>query len=208
MIPPPPAGCDWRRCLIVAPGPSLAAEDVALFRGRVPAIAVGDAWRLAPWAAALYHADAPWWKQHDGCGEYAGLKLVAAKTVSDKTDPAWGLIPLRTERRPGFSFDPAFVHEGTNSGFQALNLAILWGAREIYLLGYDMGRTGGKAHFFGDHPAAIRKPSPFDKFRAAFEAAAPSLPAAGVRVVNCSRETALECFERGAADAVLADLAA
>ena len=44
------------------------------------------------------------------------------------------------------------VHFGGNSGFQAINLAFLWGATRIILLGFDCKAVAGKDHWFGQHP--------------------------------------------------------
>lgn len=64
------------------------------------------------------------------------------------------------------------------------------------LLGFDMQRTGGKSHWFGDHPAGMNVPSPYDVWRGKFTALAADLALEGVEVLNCSRETALETFRR------------
>ena len=45
------------------------------------------------------------------------------------------------------------LHYGSNSGFQAINLAYLLGAKRIFLLGYNMCIPKGESvHFFGGHP--------------------------------------------------------
>jgi hypothetical protein len=89
------------------------------------------------------------------------------------------------------------IHTGGNSGYQALNLAYLWGARKINLLGFDMQRTGGRTHFHGDHQGLN---NPYDgmlqQWVKNFEMMARDLKAAGVEVLNATRETALTCFER------------
>lgn len=77
-----------------------------------------------------------------------------------------------------------------------MNLAVIWGATEIILLGYDMQDTGGKAHWFGDHPKGVNSIRPFPRFIDAFNQAAPVLEKAGIKVINCTRKTALKCFER------------
>lgn len=88
------------------------------------------------------------------------------------------------------------IHEGGNSGYQAINLAYHFGAARLVLLGFDMQRTGGKSHWFGDHPAGMNVPSPYDVWRGKFTALAADLALEGVEVLNCSRETALETFRR------------
>lgn len=91
------------------------------------------------------------------------------------------------------------LHQGHNSGYQALNLAYLLGARRIVLLGYDMQMTGARAHFFGDHPAGCYAESNYRQdFLPAFPALARDLADEGIDVVNCTPHTALTCFRRAA----------
>lgn len=108
---------------------------------------------------------------------------------------------LRNKHYPnngtGLSLDPEFLVTGSNSGFQALNLAVLAGAATVILLGYD-GREpepGQPSHWFGDHPR--REPvAVFAKYRESFTSSAKALAAAGVRVINCSPGSAVEAFEK------------
>lgn len=98
---------------------------------------------------------------------------------------------------PGLSRDPSVIHFNKNSTAQGLNLLVNWGFREIGLLGCDMQRTGGRGHFFGDHPAPLnRKRTDFADLCRLFGRIAEDARAMGVRIVNCSRETALTCFDR------------
>lgn len=77
-----------------------------------------------------------------------------------------------------------------------MNLAYHFGVAKMLLLGYDMQKTGGKAHWFGDHPPGLNVPSPLKEFAARFDALASDLQNDGIEVVNCSTETALTCFRR------------
>jgi hypothetical protein len=100
-------------------------------------------------------------------------------------------------QKPGLCLDPLAIHYGGNSGYQAINLAFNWGARRIILLGFDMGKAvDGRSHYFGDHPAGLRRGGNFRNWIADFEQLAADLKAEGVEVVNCSRSTALRCFPR------------
>ena len=51
---------------------------------------------------------------------------------------AWGINQLKSVAQPGLSRTQGVIHQGKNSGYQALNLAYLLGAKRILLLGYDM----------------------------------------------------------------------
>jgi hypothetical protein len=93
------------------------------------------------------------------------------------------------------------VHGG-NSGHQAMCLAYLLGATSIYLLGYDMQRTGGKSHFFGEHPKGMINGN-YAKFLPQFNKLATDLQREGVEVINCTRQTALTQFRRAELASVL-----
>jgi hypothetical protein len=89
------------------------------------------------------------------------------------------------------------IHQGGNSGYQAINLAYLWGAQTIILLGLDCSKApDGKDHWFGQHGPGLTQQQPYDIWQARFPQLAQDLKEEGVRVINCSRQTALTCFER------------
>jgi hypothetical protein len=178
----------------LATGPSLTAADVDYCRGRARVIAINDAVRLAPWADALYACDAVWWKWHAGVPTFTGPKW-------SLEDRAWAshaarypdVQRLANTGRMGLERVPTGLRSGRNSGYQAINLAVHYGAARILLLGYDMqpGR-GGKNHFFGEHP--IRRASPYPLFRQHFESLKQPLAAAGIVVLNCTPGSALATF--------------
>lgn len=182
---------------ILASGPSLASEELSLLRG-LPVIAINDSWRKYPDAEILYACDPPWWKHHGGVPQFLGERWSQHKGPASwpAEAAAMGISVIRSAAQPGISTDPERIHTGSNSGFQALNLAILGGASRILLLGYDMQESGGKSHWFGDHPGTLKRTSPYAVFRKAFEDAADQIARLGVEVINCSRETSLTCFPR------------
>jgi hypothetical protein len=80
-------------------------------------------------------------------------------------------------------------------------LAYLRGASQngiVIPTGFDMQHTDGKRHDHADHPAPLHNFSAgmpglcLEKFRVL----APQIKAAGCRVINATRQTALDCFER------------
>jgi hypothetical protein len=191
-------------------GPSLTQADVDACQGRVPVIAVNDAYRLAPWADVLYAADAKWWVAHHGVPGFTGQKYSIANLRKLSPPHPDGVAVLRNATQEGLCLDPtglcAGIHGGHNSGFQALNLAVHFGAKCVIFLGYDMQPSAdGRTHFFGDHPAPLDKQSPYKLFASSFDAVAAQLVSLGIAVLNASRQTALTCFPRLAlADALKA----
>ena len=179
------------RAIVIANGPSLTPDDVALCRGKGRVYAVSDAYRLAPWADVCYAADPAWWDHH------IGLVPIAEKwTATDSTAEKYGInyAPVTS----GLVWSMEFpIASGGNSGFQAVGLAALQGHDEIVLLGFDMGHDpGAPKHWFGDHPKGIDRNSNYSDWLLLWELAAPKIKLSGVSVMNASRETRLDCVPR------------
>jgi len=185
--------------VVAAPGPSLTPEIAQACR-HLPVIAVNDAARLLPEADVLYACDPSWWMYHAGCPEFAGEKWSshgnAAHDNKLATADRFGINLIQGADRPGFSFDPARIHYGDNSGFQAINLAIhrLGGTGRVVLIGFDMRIVAGRRHFFGEHPSALRSTGPgYAMWCRKFDQAARMLPS-GLEIINCTPGSALRCF--------------
>lgn len=195
----------------IASGPSLTAEDVALVRGKARVIAINANYTLAPWCDVLYAADAKFWRwiykgthpYGDGPAflrEFAGLKYTLTRGAADVHK---SVTVLRRGIDTGLSVNPTTLNTGRNSGYQAINLAVLLGASRILLLGYDMQQgPKGQEHWHVDHPNKSR--SPYQNFRSFYPSLVEPLKAAGVEVINCTRRTALTCFPRMALEHALA----
>ncbi len=100
----------------------------------------------------------------------------------------WALDRMSFKMREGLG-------HGNNSGFAALNLAIVLRANPIYLLGFDMKHApGGKSHFHKGHPRK-QDPASLQNFILKFTAQADEIKKRGIRVVNLNPDSALRCFE-------------
>lgn len=178
--------------VILATGPSLCVDDVEYCRGRAKVIAIKDAITLAPWADVLYGCGADsgrWWPTH---GE-ALRGFIGLRYTLDPKAATWARV-LQPGAMTGLSANPHVLNTGKNSGYQAINLAVLLGATTIVLLGYDLQPAAdGRQHFHGDHPWTS-SPLPYAEFLKTFPSLIDPLARLGVRVVNCSRQTALRCF--------------
>lgn len=152
----------------------------------------------------MYACDERWWRHHwDDVKGFKGEKWTQvhneqtrqfAEEFGLKYKPGVGQGGLGREK----------LHHGSNSGYQAINLAYLFGAARIILLGYDMGATGD-THFFGSHPKGLFNGA-YKSFVRNFDGLAKDLAAEGVEVINCTRETALTQFKREELDKTLATL--
>jgi hypothetical protein len=209
-------------CIVAAPGPSLTPEVIhkvrfARWLNDWRVIVVNDAYKALPHADVLYAVDNGWWQIHGQCQGFTGEKWAAHEQDpnpreihgNDKRELAqrFGINLVRGLDGDEFSFDPAVIRYGQNSGFQAINLALLFGATRIVLVGFDMRHVGGKSHYFGDHPRELRTASDdvYRKFAPRFARAAAALPKT-VSIVNATPESALTCFKMESLDDALREV--
>jgi len=156
---------------------------------RAKLIAVNDAVRLTGKTAdVLFASDSKWWKWF--------------KDVEDGDLPhhLWSVDPEARTFRPsvhlvnyngqeGLETHPSSIRTGGHSGYMAINMAVHFGAKTIILLGYDLQRTDGQHHFFGEHPDLNHLN--YDIRRGVYQTLLAPLASLGIRIFNASRITAL-----------------
>jgi hypothetical protein len=199
-------------CVCVATGPSLSEQQLEMVRAwrardgcRV--IAINDNYQCMPWADALYFADHRWWELHrdrpafrafrgrkisieNGAGKFTGGDVTVLRNLSFVGGTMGRL-----------SIDPTGIYTGQNSGYQAINVAVLYGCRLIILVGYDMraGEVRGtngvefRHHWFGEHPWRT-EPGTYLYFRQEFARMAPTAALNGIRILNATPGSALDAF--------------
>lgn len=201
---------DGRLVIVAAPGPSLTQAVADRCRGHT-VFSCKDSYRLMPWAEVMYGCDEKFWARTNGCRDFKGERWSShgGSHSDDKTRAAaqWGLRLVTGKRGVGFSLDPKFIHYGNNSGFQAINLAILFGATRIVLVGFDMRCVDGNRYFHGRHPSPPngQQDSGFSSFHEYFNHAARLLPK-HISIVNATPDSALKSFLRVTLDETLAPL--
>lgn len=190
---------DWRGTDIVCigSGPSLTAEDCDAVRSsRLPTIVTNSTFRECPWAFALFGFDFAWWRVH----------LAEVRSVFR------GRLFCQSSRWPTRDIEWPGAHQRYrsfgNSGACAIALAVACRARRVILLGYDGQATGGRSHHHGDHPAPLRNCDTMPAWRGQFARLAIWADLRGTRVINATRETVLEPFERSTLSAALGYAAA
>jgi hypothetical protein len=167
----------------IASGPSLTADDCALVeRSGIKTIAVNSSWKAARFADAIYAADYVWWESYG-----AEIDTDAERwTCSERAADDYGINLHR-------------IRGTHNSGMRAIQLAIEFGASRILLLGYDCSVDAG-THWHGDHdktknPTADRCQKWLQQFS--------MIDKKGTEIINCSRRTALTCYQRSSLEAKL-----
>jgi len=125
-----------------------------------------------------------WWKQHydEVDNNFKGLKFGCDR-----------LHPYKDVHSPE-------IVSVKNSGADAILLAASLGATKIYLIGYDCSVKNG-SHWHGDHPKPMGNCGSIDKWPAKFQQVADLLT--DIEIINCSRQTALDCFVKKDLEQVL-----
>lgn len=167
---------------ILATGASMSQELADSLKGQ-NCIVVNDAYKLAPWAMALCAQDHEWWRVNPDAKLFQGRRFSANKVPG-------------TEQV--FS---DYVQRQSSSGVLGLEVArrLLMDSRDnekiIALHGYNNSGT----HYFGRHKEPLKNTSPsrFAIFEQQLTALGSEMKKAGIRIINKTPNSALECFERG-----------
>ena len=146
-----------------------------------------------PWADVLYGCDARWWNAHNGT-DFQGEKWSSHNNkehADDKLEVSekYDLNLIRGIAGEGFSTKDDLIYYGDNSGFQAVNLAMVMGATDIILVGFDMRIVSGRSHFFGDHPKGLFQRKEYDSFAKKFVK-----PPEGVTIINATPGSAIKAY--------------
>jgi hypothetical protein len=191
---------DWTGQTVVVAASGESATDIAPLVVGLPGarfIAVNLTFRLFPNADVLYAADSGFWQWYADARAFAGVKVapdVRARLYCKAIHVMDIPKDVSGRRHDRMIFEPGerIGCGGGNSGFQALNIAVLSGAKRIGLVGFDYQ---GK-HWHVDHPPTLRNPSlaQFAKWRGFMDGEAAELAARGVDVVNLSDRSALRNF--------------
>jgi hypothetical protein len=184
--------------VILASGPSLTVEQccgVHAWRDCTPGgrvVAINNTFQRAPWADLLYACDATWWRVH--MDEVRRVFHGELWTQDEVARREFGVRRVESQRLPGLGRRPGVIHQGGNSGYQAINLVWQMGVKRIILLGFDMRGS----HWHGKHVGLANTPDwLFKQWIKNFAVLAADLEREDVEVVNCTPGSALDCFRMG-----------
>lgn len=178
----------------IASGPSLCADDLEYVhskhtKGLCKVVAVNREFEYAPWADVLYAADYRFWAEYLPDihkvfrGELWTLDKEAAKRFK--------LNYIRRGMGDGYSSDRTELNTGGNSGYQAIHLAVHFGASKVVLLGYDMQPTNNMHHHFGAHRNKLPNPTGYKLWVPRFKYLFSDLKRLKVEAINATRATAI-----------------
>lgn len=180
--------------ILAAPGPSLPSFRLGEHGTLPDIIAITSAFAAVPRARHVYSCDRKWWdvylpevmERHPDADLWMG---------GDHRPPVPGVTALDIDiSAPDISHTPGTLHGGRNSGYQAINLAVLLGYTTLLLVGYDMRRVEGSPHFFGEYASPhLRRDSPYAEWVPLFR----TITCNEFEVINCTPGSAIDAFPMG-----------
>jgi hypothetical protein len=191
-----------RTAVIMASGPSLSRDQlnhVEKRQSEAPdqfvTIAVNNTYKRAPWASDLYACDPTWWTAY-GARDFTGRKWSQADNAAQ-----YGATHVKCKPGSELNLYGDTIRTGGNSAFQAVNMAILFGAKRVVILGVDCQPTGGKLHWHEDHDTSKRlsnpNPGTYRIWLDAWDNAARQLKErTDVEFINASAQSALQSWPR------------
>lgn len=194
---------EWtmERAFVLCGGESLKAQRhlIPALRGRIVAVKHGVL--LRPDADVAFFAG-------ERCEEIAPPLLkafrgtyIVVRGKGHRIFPPHAKRVWRTMEHIGLSDDPTQV-SGYDAGTSAINLAYLFGATEIVVLGMDM--KGGR-WFNGEIRHYLPQPPErdFQVHMGPLPLIAADAKRKGIRIVNCSPTSRVQCFEKQPLEAFL-----
>lgn len=183
--------------MLVGCGASLRGFDFNRLCGLGTIIAVKEAvWDL-PFADHCFGLDVPWMhRQREALSRLAiPLHLAVPKELGRPDIPNAIFYERIRSRIVRLSIDPNKIECGRNSGFGALNLAFLMGAKRIVLFGYDYQPDS----YYCPQRYTHKKPESVNHWpawAAIYEQIKEQLQQAGVEVINASPSSTITAFPK------------
>ena len=175
---------------IVGGGSSLTGFDFNKLKGK-SIIVINKGFMTIPFAQVLYFSDYRfyiWYK--DVITSFKGLIYTIANKVLDEK-----ITILKNTGKKGFDPINGCVRHGGNSGYAAINLAYHLGAKEIVLMGYDMGSINGSTHFHDGYKSK-QNDSVYNRFKEPYSALKNEIAKAGITIYNVSLKSQLDVFPK------------
>lgn len=195
---------DWSgfTTVVVATGHSLNFDQVSEVMGSrkpIKVIAVNNAYLMVGLPDVVYAGDFLFWKVHHQRIKKSVGRFAELWTQDSAAAERFQIKRMKGTNREGLG--QQVIHNNGNSGMQAINLAYLWGARRILLLGFDM-KLGpeGQRHFHGDHEAPLLQCQLFEEWMHKGKKLADGLAASGCEVINCTPGSAWRDFPMSTID--------
>lgn len=187
---------------VLGGGPSLAGFDVERLRDR-RVFAVNMSLYLCPWADLLFFMDTHWFNENRAAVEaFPGVVVTGSRHAK-------AALPDKLKRvgfvnKAEFEFGTHELKFCRTSGHAAVAVAIAMRATRIVLLGFDMRLANGRSHYhdaYGTQDMKLFR----DDFLIHFQGWNEAARRCGVRIINCTPDSALTEFPVATLDEVLVE---
>lgn len=194
------------KAIIIGTGPGLTKEQMILAKkaqleNNAVLFGVNHAYRfgLDVFLACNWEYYREFWGE---LKNYSCDKWTWHKPTADK----YGIKYVEGKWLPGLSTDKNYIHYHHGSGPQIVNIALHYGAKEMYLIGWDMRYPGkvdnrtytAKRHYFGEYPKALQhwpQTGPNGEFTGLIEEMETIKPEDyDIQIYNCTKGSALKCY--------------
>lgn len=198
----PPMWDDGRPVIIVGTGPSLKGFNLFQLKGAGWVLACKESMFDLPFADAIFGLDIPWMRtRHDYLAERAkGCEVYLS--APDQRLHLFRNIPgavylKRMRSADTFIMDPEAIECGGNSGFGAINLALLKHAKEIYLFGFDYTEGHYNQAKYDEREAwGAASMNYFPRWATTFDGTVDQLKRLKVKIWNASPDSNITAYER------------
>lgn len=181
--------------VLFATGPSLTTEVIERlrpFKDEFIMLGCNDCYKVVDYLHEHYACDDKWWRHHGEELRELRPKLSSWSQAAQDLCDQYQVKHIDGKHKEGLSLDSDYIHYGSNSGFQGLNLAFLMGGSRFLLVGYNMQIVGSLTHYFGDHPQGLKTSSPYPTFVKAYNNIQPEIKEL---IINCTPDSALTMFQ-------------
>lgn len=188
---------DDRAYCLVGGGPSIQGIDLASIPSAWTVVAINDAVKhVRAWA--FFTVDGTYFDRPNPLGNHRGHSFIAIPEGRFDALRLGERFPtlLRWDRvhAPGLSERYGIIRCG-DSGYGALNFAVLLGARRVVLLGFDLVPSPKNSHAFRESNGRYTSKD-CERRVAQFASAVPRLYDLRVEVMNVNPDSAIDCFPR------------
>lgn len=189
--------------ICVGSGPSLVKADVKACENKgLSLMVVNSAFQFATAPTYHYAGDTKWWQRNYAYTQHSSRKFSIQCNARDKGHP--DVEQMQRGEAECFGMQWPKLCTGYNSGFQAINLTYSLGYTRIILIGFDMKfGVNGEKHCHPDHPDHNPLDTTVGKWIRAFNRTAPIMEKLGLKVINVTRDTDLDCFPKTSLEELL-----
>ena len=160
-------------------------------------IGVNMSYKLGPWVDCMYFGDGGFMsKNRNELFKFKGLRVTSAGRIN--LHNSYLKVLLRNNKKKhGITFHPNMVSWNGNSGASAINLAVHFGVKRIFLLGFDMQLDEKQnQHWHKFYTSPIKNvDTTFKRHLHGFPLIAKDLEGK-VEIINCNPESQIECFKK------------